>query len=126
MNWFSPPPCCSHSYDMQANYGEYSGAPSEEETYLYTRTILGLLTRHTERKGRALIVGGGIANFTDIAKTFGVCQFCYWFKMHAKSFQGIVKALKEFKRELQTVNTRIYVRRAGPNYKQGLEKMRSI
>ena len=31
-----------------ANYGEYSGAPNEEQTYEYSKTILNLMTR-TER-----------------------------------------------------------------------------
>lgn len=28
-----------------ANYGEYSGAPTEEQTYDYAKTILSLMTR---------------------------------------------------------------------------------
>lgn len=28
-----------------ANYGEYSGAPSESQTYEYAKTILDLMTR---------------------------------------------------------------------------------
>ena len=36
-----------------ANYGEYSGAPSEQQTYDYAKTILSLMTRekHPEGKG---------------------------------------------------------------------------
>jgi ATP citrate (pro-S)-lyase len=95
--------------DELANYGEYSGAPSDEETYEYTKTILELMTNKVDAQGRSkvLIIGGGIANFTDVAKTF----------------KGIIKALGEFKSRLQAVNTEIYVRRGGPNYKEGLAAM---
>ena len=53
-----------------ANYGEYSGAPNEQQTYDYARTILGLMCRVKDPRGKVLIVGGGIANFTDVAATF--------------------------------------------------------
>lgn len=35
-----------------ANYGEYSGAPSEQMTYNYAKTILGLMTRTKDEKGK--------------------------------------------------------------------------
>jgi ATP citrate (pro-S)-lyase len=53
-----------------ANYGEYSGAPTLQETYDYARTIFSLMCRHKDPKGKILIIGGGIANFTDVAATF--------------------------------------------------------
>ena len=53
-----------------ANYGEYSGAPSEQQTYDYARTLLSLMTRHPHKDGKKLIIGGGIANFTNVATTF--------------------------------------------------------
>ena len=53
-----------------ANYGEYSGAPTDEQTFNYARTVLGLMTRTRRDDGKVLIVGGGIANFTDVAATF--------------------------------------------------------
>ena len=65
-----------------ANYGEYSGAPTEGQTYEYAKTIIDLITRgkpHPE--GKVLIIGGGIANFTNVAATF----------------KGIIRALKEYK-----------------------------
>jgi ATP-citrate lyase beta-subunit len=95
-----------------ANYGEYSGNPSTEETYLYAKTILSLMTekKHKSGKGKVLIIGGGIANFTDVAKTF----------------TGIIQALREYSDKLNKVGCRIYVRRGGPNYKAGLEKMRAV
>ena len=36
-----------------ANYGEYSGAPSEQQTYEYARTILSLMTKHNHDEGRS-------------------------------------------------------------------------
>ena len=56
-----------------ANYGEYSGAPSETQTYEYAKTLLSLMTtcrKHPD--GKVLIIGGGIANFTNVAATFKV------------------------------------------------------
>jgi ATP citrate (pro-S)-lyase len=93
-----------------ANYGEYSGDPSEEFTYLYAKTILDLMTRSKHPKGKFLLIGGGIANFTDVASTF----------------KGIIKALKEYQKDLQENKVKIYVRRGGPNYKEGLRQMREL
>ncbi len=93
-----------------ANYGEYSGNPNTEETYLYAKTVLDLATRNGDGKPRALIIGGGIANFTDVAKTF----------------TGIIKALREYKEKMKKAGVRIYVRRGGPNYQSGLKLMRSL
>ena len=93
-----------------ANYGEYSGDPSEEFTYLYAKTILDLMTRKANPKGKFLLIGGGIANFTDVAVTF----------------KGIIKALKEYQKQLQNVKVKIFVRRGGPNYKEGLAQMRLL
>ena len=93
-----------------ANYGEYSGDPNEEFTYLYAKTILDLMTRKKNTKGKYLLIGGGIANFTDVANTF----------------KGIVRALKEYQKKLQENKVKIYVRRGGPNYKEGLRIMREL
>lgn len=93
-----------------ANYGEYSGDPSKELTYNYARTLLDLMTREKDPRGKILIIGGGIANFTDVAKTF----------------TGIIDALKEYKQKLIDNGVKIYVRRGGPNYKEGLAKMRKL
>lgn len=93
-----------------ANYGEYSGDPSEEFTYGYARTILDLMTREKDPRGKVLIVGGGIANFTNVATTF----------------KGIVRAFKEFRDKLVENEVRIYVRRGGPNYQEGLRIMREL
>jgi ATP citrate (pro-S)-lyase len=92
-----------------ANYGEYSGAPSEHQTFEYAKTILGLMTKGSPRdEGKVLIIGGGIANFTNVAATF----------------KGIVKALTEFKHKLSEHKVTIFVRRGGPNYQEGLKVMR--
>lgn len=93
-----------------ANYGEYSGDPSTELTSNYAKTILDLMTREKDAKGKVLIIGGGIANFTDVAKTF----------------TGIIDALTEFKQKLIDGKVKIYVRRGGPNYKEGLARMRKL
>ena len=93
-----------------ANYGEYSGDPSTDLTREYARTILDLMTRTVHPKGKVLLIGGGIANFTDVAKTF----------------TGIIQTLEEYREKLIGNNIRIYVRRGGPNYQEGLAKMRKL
>ncbi|XP_065840261.1 ATP-citrate synthase-like [Oscarella lobularis] len=93
-----------------ANYGEYSGAPSESQTFEYAKTILSLMTRESHPDGKVLIIGGGIANFTNVASTF----------------KGIVRALEEFKHKLIERRVSIFVRRGGPNYQEGLRLMRSL
>ncbi|CAH0548747.1 unnamed protein product [Brassicogethes aeneus] len=93
-----------------ANYGEYSGAPSEQQTYEYAKTILSLMTQEKHPQGKVLITGGGIANFTNVAATF----------------RGIITALIEFRERLVEHKISIYVRRAGPNYQEGLRRMREV
>lgn len=93
-----------------ANYGEYSGDPSMEETREYARTILDLMTRKPDPRGKCLLIGGGIANFTDVAKTF----------------TGIIAALREYQKKIVDHNIKIFVRRGGPNYQEGLENMRAL
>lgn len=98
--------------DELSNYGEYSGNPTTEDTYEYTKTVLGLMTSEKDPKGRPkyLLIGGGIANFTDVAKTF----------------KGIVMALEDYQDKLRETNVKIYVRRGGPNYEEGLRIMRQL
>jgi ATP-citrate lyase beta-subunit len=96
--------------DELANYGEYSGNPSTDETYQYAKTILELMTREKNPRGKILLIGGGIANFTDVAKTF----------------TGIIKALKEYRQKLIDNKVKIYVRRGGPNYQEGLKNMKEL
>ncbi len=45
-----------------ANYGEYSGAPSTEHTFEYAKTIISLMTKERDERGKILLIGGGIAN----------------------------------------------------------------
>ena len=53
--------------DELANYGEYSGAPTETQTYYYARTVLDLMLRAPlSAEGKVLFIGGGIANFTNV------------------------------------------------------------
>lgn len=48
-----------------------------QETYAYAKTLLDVATSNPDGKTRALLVGGGIANFTDVAATFkGIIQVC--------------------------------------------------
>ena len=61
-----------------ANYGEYSGAPSEQQTYEYAKTILSLMIKEKNPNGKILIIGGGIANFTNVAATFKVITIVYF------------------------------------------------
>ncbi|KIM12819.1 MAG: ATPase [Sulfuricurvum sp. PC08-66] len=93
-----------------ANYGEYSGGPTTGETKFYAETVLDLMTRHKDPKGRdkILIIGGAIANFTDVAKTF----------------TGIIQAFENYATKMKAHNTRIYVRRGGPNYEKGLKDIK--
>ena len=45
--------CHLGGVDELANYGEYSGAPSEQQTYDYAKTILSLMTREKHPDGNA-------------------------------------------------------------------------
>uniref|UniRef100_UPI00358E963A ATP-citrate synthase n=1 Tax=Myxine glutinosa TaxID=7769 RepID=UPI00358E963A len=102
--------CDLGGVDELANYGEYSGAPSEQQTYDYAKTILSLMTRHHCKDGKVLIIGGGIANFTNVAATF----------------KGIVRAIKDFQALLKEHGVSLFVRRGGPNYQEGLRVMREV
>ncbi len=90
-----------------ANYGEYSGNPTTQESYQYAKTILDLMTRELHPPGKILIIGGAIANFTDVEKTF----------------IGIINALREYQEKLRQGKVSIFVRRGGPNYEKGLKLM---
>uniref|UniRef100_A0A8C6QQP7 ATP citrate synthase n=1 Tax=Nannospalax galili TaxID=1026970 RepID=A0A8C6QQP7_NANGA len=93
-----------------ANYGEYSGAPSEQQTYDYAKTILSLMTREKHPDGKILIIGGSIANFTNVAATF----------------KGIVRAIRDYQGPLKEHEVTIFVRRGGPNYQEGLRVMGEV
>jgi ATP-citrate lyase beta-subunit len=87
-----------------ANYSEYSGDPPSWAVEALTDRVVRLPgIRH-------LIVGGAIANFTDVKATF----------------TGIIAAFRKAKAEGVMDNIDIWVRRGGPNEKVGLEFMRSL
>lgn len=92
--------------EQLANYGEYSGNPTLEETYIYTSAVLKSLLRSNAPK-KALFIGGAVANFTDIAKTFA----------------GVTKAIDEHGEQLQKQGVHVVVRRGGPNQKVGLKNI---
>lgn len=102
--------CDLGGVDELANYGEYSGAPSEQQTYDYAKTILSLMTRKKHPQGKILIIGGSIANFTNVAATF----------------KGIVRAIKDYLGPLKEHEVTIFVRRGGPNYQEGLRVMGEV
>ncbi|XP_035260855.1 ATP-citrate synthase isoform X1 [Anguilla anguilla] len=102
--------CDLGGVDELANYGEYSGAPSEQQTYDYAKTILSLMTREKHKDGKVLIIGGSIANFTNVAATF----------------KGIVRAIKDYQVPLKEHEVTIFVRRGGPNYQEGLRVMGEV
>lgn len=95
--------------EQLANYGEYSGNPTLEEAYIYTSAVLDSLLRSKAPK-KALFIGGAVANFTDIAKTFA----------------GVTKAIEEYGDRLREQNVRVVVRRGGPNQKVGLKNMQNV
>uniref|UniRef100_A0A671R9R3 ATP-citrate synthase n=1 Tax=Sinocyclocheilus anshuiensis TaxID=1608454 RepID=A0A671R9R3_9TELE len=102
--------CDLGGVDELANYGEYSGAPSEQQTYDYAKTILSLMTHEKHPDGKVLIIGGSIANFTNVAATF----------------KGIVRAIKDYQGPLKEHEVTIFVRRGGPNYQEGLRVMGEV
>jgi ATP citrate (pro-S)-lyase len=93
-----------------ANYGEYSGAPTDDDVYAYTKIILKQLLSSNSARPKAIVVAGGVANFTDVAKTF----------------KGLIRALDEKKSELVEAKVKVYVRRGGPNEIKGLKMMENF
>jgi succinyl-CoA synthetase beta subunit len=89
-----------------ANYGEYSGNPNAEETYEYTKQLLRLLLQSSARR-KVLFIGGAVANFTDVAKTFA----------------GVIRAIDEVSGKLRAEKVKVFVRRGGPNQEAGLAQM---
>jgi succinyl-CoA synthetase beta subunit len=91
------------------NYGEYSGGPTREETYLYAKEVLALMLGSRAKK-KALVIAGGVANFTDVKSTFA----------------GIIDALSEVAHLLRKGGVRVYVRRGGPREAEGLALMEAF
>lgn len=87
-----------------ANYAEYSGDPPDWAVEALTEKVCSLPgIKH-------IIVGGAIANFTDVKKTFN----------------GIINAFRNAKAEGKLDGVKIWVRRGGPNEKEGLAAMRAL
>jgi ATP-citrate lyase beta-subunit len=87
-----------------ANYAEYSGDPPDWAVEVLTEKVCSLPGI------KNLIVGGAIANFTDVKKTFG----------------GIIAGFRKAKGEGKLNGVKIWVRRGGPREKEGLEAMRAL
>jgi succinyl-CoA synthetase beta subunit len=90
------------------NYGEYSGNPNREETMYYTTQLLELLLASKARH-KVLIIGGGVANFTDVRATFA----------------GVIDAFKKYQGKLKQQGIKVYVRRGGPHEVEGLQSMKA-
>ena len=87
-----------------ANYAEYSGDPPDWAVEVLTDKVCSLPGI------KNIIVGGAIANFTDVKKTFG----------------GIIAGFRKAKSEGKLNNVKIWVRRGGPREKEGLDAMRAL
>jgi ATP-citrate lyase beta-subunit len=87
-----------------ANYAEYSGDPPDWAVEVLTDKVCSLPGI------KNIIVGGAIANFTDVKKTFG----------------GIINGFRKAKSEGKLNGVRIWVRRGGPREKEGLDAMRTL
>ena len=87
-----------------ANYAEYSGDPPDWAVEVLTEKICSLPGI------KNIIVGGAIANFTDVVKTFG----------------GIINGFRKAKSEGKLKGVKIWVRRGGPREKEGLDAMRAL
>ena len=87
-----------------AHYAEYSGDPPDWAVEVLTEKVCSLPGI------RNIIVGGAIANFTDVKKTFG----------------GIINGFRKAKADGKLKNVRIWVRRGGPREKEGLDAMRAL
>jgi ATP-citrate lyase beta-subunit len=92
-----------------ANYGEYSGNPSTDETELYTEQVMKLLLRSKAKK-KVVFIGGAVANFTDIKNTF----------------DGIISVLRKYGVDLRKQGVKFYVRRGGPRQKEGLKAITKV
>lgn len=91
------------------NYGEYSGNPTTDETYVYTTQIISLLLK-SKAKSKVLVIAGGVANFTDVRATFA----------------GVINALDAATSQLIKQRIKIYVRRGGPHQTEGLATMKEF
>ena len=93
--------------EQLGNYGEYSGNPSEPETFGYTEQLLQSLLK-SKASQKVLVIAGGVANFTDVRTTFS----------------GVIRALDKYSDQLQTQGVKVFVRRGGPHELEGLALIR--
>ena len=87
-----------------ANYAEYSGDPQDWAVEALTERVAAL--PNIEH----IIVGGAIANFTNVKKTFA----------------GIIAGFRNVRAKGKLKDVNIWVRRGGPFEKEGLEAMRTL
>ncbi len=87
-----------------ANYSEYSGDPPSWAVEALTIEVASLPGI------KNIIVGGAIANFTDVKATFA----------------GIIAGFRKVRKEGKMDGVKIWVRRGGPNELAGLEAMREL
>jgi len=93
--------------ELLGNYGEYSGNPSEPETFGYTEQLLLSLLKSTAPQ-KVLVIAGGVANFTDVRTTF----------------TGVIRAIDKYADQLRSQRVKVYVRRGGPHEVEGLALIR--
>jgi ATP-citrate lyase beta-subunit len=87
-----------------ANYAEYSGDPPDWAVEALTERVCSLPNiKH-------IMVGGAIANFTNVKKTFA----------------GIISGFRKAKAEDKLKGVKIWVRRGGPFEKEGLAAMEAL
>ena len=87
-----------------ANYAEYSGDPPDWAVEALTERVCSL------PKIKRIIVGGAIANFTNVKKTFA----------------GIISGFRKAKSQGKLKGVSIWVRRGGPFEKDGLAAMEAL
>ncbi len=87
-----------------ANYAEYSGDPQDWAVEALTERVASLPDIEH------IIVGGAIANFTNVKKTFA----------------GIIAGFRNVRAKGKLKDVNIWVRRGGPFEKEGLEAMRAL
>lgn len=87
-----------------ANYAEYSGDPPDWAVEALTYQVC------TRPGVKRIIVGGAIANFTNVKKTFA----------------GIINGFRAAKAKGKMKGVEIWVRRGGPYEKEGLAAMKEL